>query len=349
MTAALVDAHAHLARGLCAAGLVPTDAVERGFLTAHRELWWRFDRALDEAALRASVRLAVADALLAGTTGAVDHHESPSCIEGSLDVVADACQELGLRAVLCYAVTERNGGRDEARRGLEESARFLASNDRRLVRGVLGVHASYTVSDETLREIGDVARDLDTVVHVAAAADSADVADARVRGFDGPLQRLLELGALPEGSVVAHAVGLGEREVRLANEHGLWLVQCPRSNARGRSGYPAALHLARRAALGTDGIGGDLVAEAAQLAADAPGREPDPEGCTARLDGGAAILAERFGGAARTPAAELAIGSLRVDGCEVVAAGRLVAADGDAIRAEAEVQAGRVLARMERG
>lgn len=346
MTTALVDGHAHLSRGLCSAGLVPTDAVDRGFLTAHRELWWRYDRALDEAALRASTRLAVTDALLAGTTGVVDHHESPSCIEGSLDVVADACQDLGMRAVVCYAVTERNGGRDEARRGMEENARFLASNDRRLVRGVLGVHASYTVSDETLREIGAIARDLETVVHVAVAEDSADVADARVRGYEGALQRLIALEALPRGSVVAHATALGDREVELANEHDLWLVQCPRSSARGRGGYPRAIHAARRVALGTGGVGGDLVEEVATLAALAPGREPDPDGCLARLAGGSAILAERFGGPGRTPAAEVGVGSIRVDGCEVVAAGRLATADEDAIRAEAERQAGRILARM---
>ncbi|MEM7166156.1 MAG: amidohydrolase, partial [Planctomycetota bacterium] len=75
------------------------------------------DRALDEETLRASARYYVADSLRQGTTALIDHHESPNFIEGSLDVLADACAELGIRAVLCYGATERNDGADEARRG----------------------------------------------------------------------------------------------------------------------------------------------------------------------------------------------------------------------------------------
>ena len=78
-------------------------------------------------------------------------------IEGSLDVLGDVCQELGMPALLCYGVTERNGGRDEARRGLGENRRFLEANDRPLVRGAVGVHAGFTVSDRTLREAGQLA------------------------------------------------------------------------------------------------------------------------------------------------------------------------------------------------
>ena len=134
--------------------------------------------AIDEASLRAAARLYVAEALLHGTTTLVDHHESPRLIEGSLDVLADACHELGARALLCYGATERNGGRDEASRGLTECRRFIETNSRPLVRGVVGLHASFTVSDETLREAAALCRELDSVVHVHLAEDRADVEDA---------------------------------------------------------------------------------------------------------------------------------------------------------------------------
>ena len=120
-------------------------------------MWWRLDRALDAESLRAAARDYVARALLAGTTTLVDHHESPNLIEGSLSILAEACDDLGVRAVLCYGATERNFGREEAQRGLAECRRVPASP---LVRGLVGLHASFTVSDETMREAGALAREL---------------------------------------------------------------------------------------------------------------------------------------------------------------------------------------------
>lgn len=342
----LVNAHTHLYSGLSALGMPSPAQPPKHFVEILKQVWWRLDRALDEDSLRAAARLAVADALLAGTTGLIDHHESPQMIEGSLDVIADVCQELGMRAVLCYGVTERNDGREEAQRGLEECARFFASNHRPLVRGVLGIHASFTVSDETLIAIGEVARDLETVVHVHMAEAQADVADARVRGYAGPLQRLIDNRALPPGSILAHGVHLTADEIALANGHGLWLVQNPRSNQHNGVGYPASIHLGDRVALGTDGFPADMLEEAAVLLANAREHEPDPETALERMDRGSDLFDERFDCGGHRPNAEVRVGTVRVDGCDVVRDGQLVTADYDAIRVEAEVQAGRLWARM---
>jgi hypothetical protein len=231
------------------------------FVQILERVWWRLDRALDARSLRASARLYVADALLCGTTALIDHHESPSFIDGSLDVLADACQELGMRALVCYGATERNGGRDEARRGLEECRRFIRSNTRPLVRGAVGLHASFTVSDDTIREAGDLCRELGAVLHVHLAEDKADVEDAKSRGYEGPLERLHTLGALVSGSILAHGVHLTEAQVRKAADWGCWIVQNPRSNRGNRVGYARALKVSARVALGTDGYPADMCAE----------------------------------------------------------------------------------------
>jgi len=157
-----VNAHTHLYSALSSLGMPPPRERPVNFTQILERIWWRLDRAIDESSLRASARLYVAEALLAGTTTLVDHHESPNFVAGSLDVLADACDELGIRAVLCYGSTERNGGRDEARHGLAECARFVRANRRPLVRGLVGLHASFTVSDETAREAGELARELFT-------------------------------------------------------------------------------------------------------------------------------------------------------------------------------------------
>src|SRR5512143_3781295 len=133
--AGFVNAHTHLYSGLAPLGMPKPQPPPANFLEILERVWWPLDRALDEATLRAAARYYVAEALLRRTTALVDHHESPNFIEGSLDVLADACQELGMRAVLCYGATERNGGRQEARRGLAECRRFIEANTRPLIRG----------------------------------------------------------------------------------------------------------------------------------------------------------------------------------------------------------------------
>jgi len=256
-----VNAHTHLYSGLAPLGMPLPEESPVGFLKILETVWWRLDRALDEASLRAAARLYVAEALLAGTTTLIDHHESPNYIEGSLDVLADVCQDLGMRALLCYGATERNGGRAEAREGLQECRRFLESNTRPLVQGAVGLHASFTVSDETIQEAAALCRELTTVLHVHLAEDVTDVHDAERRGFHGPLERLESLDALIPHSILAHGVHLDAAQVKRIEARDCWLIQNPRSNLNNRVGYPVALGTSRRVALGTDGYPADMTAE----------------------------------------------------------------------------------------
>ncbi|MFZ4478599.1 MAG: amidohydrolase family protein [Rhodoferax sp.] len=292
-----VNAHTHLYSGLVPFGMpAPAEAPEN-FVQILERVWWRLDRALDAASLRASAQWYVAEALRLGSVGLIDHHESPQLIEGSLDILADVCQAMGMPAVLCYGATERNGGREEAQRGLAECKRFIESNARPLVRGVVGLHASFTLSDQTVREAAALCRELNTVLHVHVAEDQADVADAQRRGWDGPLERLAQLGALPPGSILAHGVHLDESQVRQAEQLGCWLVQNPRSNRGNGVGYPAALRASAHVALGTDGFASDLAAEYAALLEDGPLHgDGDPQAAARRLQAGQTLLAERFGG-----------------------------------------------------
>lgn len=292
-----VNAHTHVYSGLAPFGMPQPAEPPLNFLEILERVWWRLDRALDERALRASARWYVADALLHGTTTLVDHHESPRFIEGSLDVLADACEELGMRALVCYGATERNGGREEARRGLAECARFIRENERTHVHGLVGLHASFTVSEETLEEAAALCADLDTATHVHVAEDLADVEDAHHRGADGPLGRMFAAGALPPGSILAHGVHLTRAQVRHADANRLWFVQNPRSNRGNRVGYPLALEASGHVALGTDGYTSDMREELAALHELAAQFEP----CTshralqARLEAGRELAAEHFG------------------------------------------------------
>lgn len=357
-----VNAHTHIYSALAPLGMPDPEPPPENFVQILERVWWRLDRALDEASLRASARLYAAESLLAGTTTLIDHHESPTFIIRSLDVLADACQEIGIRAVLCYGATERNGGREEARLGLAECRRFLRENDRPLVTGVVGLHASFTVSDETIREAAETCREMDTVLHVHLAEDGVDVEDARVRGYPGPLERLLHFGALPPGSILAHAVHCDADQVRRAADAGVWIVQNPRSNRGNRVGYPQALTASPRVAVGTDGYPARMDDEAEALEEQAREHGDDLDDLARRLDGGWKLAEERIG----YPLAPLHEGTVAdavaretdgaddgsgvrhvlVAGRRVVEDGRLLTADLEEIRAQAKEQAARLWKRL---
>lgn len=301
---AIVNAHTHVYSGLAPLGMPAPAVAPTCFVEILERVWWRLDRALDPEALAASAELYVAEAVALGAAGLVDHHESPNFIDGSLDVIADACQRVGMPAVVGYGATERNRGRDEARAGLAECARFVRANRRPLVKGVVALHASFTVSDDTIREAADLARELGTVLHVHVAEDKADVADARTRGYQGVIDRLTKLGAMVPGSIFAHGVHLTSDEVRACDAAGIWLVQNPRSNRGNRVGYPGTLWASNRVALGTDGWAAAMTDEKDALLDLAATHGDDPARVAARPGAGAALLAERFGGPVAPPDAE---------------------------------------------
>jgi len=363
-----VNAHTHLYSGLVPLDMPPPAEAPKNFVEILQRVWWRLDRALDEASLRAASRLYVAESLLAGTTALLDHHESPGFVDGSLDVLAAAAQTLGCRLVTCFGATDRNGGHLEGQLGLRECRRFIEGNQRPLVRGMVGLHASFTVSDQTVRAAGELASELSVPMHVHLAEDLADVADAKQRGFEGPLERLQSLGALPGGSIVAHGVHLSEAQVKAADEAGLWLVQNPRSNAGNRVGYARSLSASGRVALGTDGYPADMRAERAALLDESrsAGVSLDERAVWNRSTGGYRLLCERFVGERFGPELDVGLAAdlvvfeseqaakepgtpprhVVVAGQVVVQDGRLVHDDMEEIRAYAEVEAPRLWERM---
>lgn len=288
-----VCAHHHLysalARGMRFAPTPPAD-----FSQILRRVWWRLDRALDEASIRASALTAGLEALLAGTTTVVDHHASPNAIDGSLDIIADALGQLGLRSVLCYEVTDRDGPQ-RAQAGLAENRRFLATC-RRLARGMMGAHASFTLSDETLAACVDGARQAGVGIHIHVAEDAVDNRDSTARCGESAATRLRKAGAITDRSLLAHCVHVTESEIERIEELRATVVCNPRSNMNNSVGHSPFSLRTGRVALGTDGIGGNMFAESQSgffRATEATLQTP-PEWPLARLSAGAALAGLAF-------------------------------------------------------
>lgn len=236
-TPGLVCAHHHLYSAL-ARGMPPPPKVASDFHEILEQVWWRLDAALDLEMIRWSAMLGALEALESGTTAIVDHHESPNAIEGSLDVVAEACAEVGVRVLCAYGITDRHGA-DGARRGLAENERFVKAGGR----GYVGIHAAFTCTQESLDAAAGLARDLDTGVHIHVAEGIGDIeAPEKLAGLTG------------DDWLLAHCV-------HLPTDHDLsgTILHNPRSNLNNAVGYADPARFSNPVALGTDGIGANVI------------------------------------------------------------------------------------------
>jgi putative selenium metabolism protein SsnA len=288
-----VCAHHHLYSAL-SRGMPYRLEPPRNFLQILQRIWWRLDRALDEPAVRLSALVGGLDALHAGTTTVIDHHASPNFIDGSLDVIAGALAELGARSVLCYEVTDRDGPA-RAAAGVAENRRFLAK-PHRLARGMMGAHASFTLGDDTLAACAETAAAAGAGVHIHVAEDGADQQDAEAGYGMRVVERLGQAGMLGPDTLLAHCVHVTGQEIADITASGAAVAHNPRSNMNNRVGY-SPLAGGTRVALGTDGIGGDMVTESqvGYFRAVEAGAADDPGWPLRRLAEGARIAGRSFG------------------------------------------------------
>ena len=289
-----VCAHHHLYSAL-ARGMPYGLAPPANFLEILQRVWWRLDRALDEASVRASALVGGLEALRAGTTTVIDHHASPNFIDGSLDVIAAALAELGLRGVLCYEVSDRDGA-GPAAAGVAENRRFLRRREP-LSRGMVGAHASFTLSDETLAACVDAAERAGVGVHIHVAEDGTDQASALATHGTGVVERLAAAGVLTPAALLAHCVDVSEAQAAAIVAAGAAVAHNARSNMNNRVGYSPLAQAGPRVALGTDGIGGDMITESqlAHFRAVEACAATEPGWPLRRLAEGAALAGRCFG------------------------------------------------------
>lgn len=251
-----ICAHTHFygafSRGMAIPGSAP-DA----FPAILEKLWWPLDRVLSLEDIRYSTLACLVDAVRHGTTTLIDHHASPGAIHGSLDVIAQSVDEAGLRASLCYEVTDRNGAVG-AKAGIAENTRFIRSLDKGSSRlsALFGLHASLTLSEETLEACRKACPE-QVGFHIHAAEHVIDEYDSLEKSGMRVIDRLHRHGILRPKTIVAHAVHIDARETELLAKTGTWVSHQPRSNMNNAVGLPAVEGMLRagvRVCLGNDGF-----------------------------------------------------------------------------------------------
>ncbi len=246
-----------MARGMAIPGEPASNFVE-----ILERLWWKLDMALSEEDITLSAQIPLIECIRNGTTTVIDHHASPSMRDGSLDLIESAVRQAGIRASLCYEVSDRNapGG------GIKENERFIkkvGKGDGQIA-AMMGLHASFTLSDETLEKCVGIAKDADIGCHVHVAEDAADREDS-IKKYGMPtVKRLDKMCASGEKSLFVHCVHIDDSEMDIIAATKTAVVHNPESNMNNAVGVTRVLDLLKKhilVGLGTDGMSSDMLAQ----------------------------------------------------------------------------------------
>jgi len=259
----MINTHMHLYSTFARGMDLKTDQPPKNFVEILEKLWWRLDKVLNEEDIYCSAIYALLDCIKKGTTTIFDHHASSNLIDGSLDIITEAVRQTGIRANLSYEISDRDG-HEKALEGIRENQRFIKKAqqaDDKYLKGMIGLHASFTLNNETLSEVAALADELGVPFHIHVAEGKADFYESKTRGYKGVAYRLDRFHILRPGTLAIHGVHLKEEELEILKNNDSYLIHCPESNmgnAVGAAPIKVAIDKDVIVGLGTDGYTTDM-------------------------------------------------------------------------------------------
>jgi len=241
-----------LARGMNAPKKQP-----RNFYEILKYIWWTLDKCLDKDSIEASALVTAIACAKNGVTFAIDHHASPFAVDGSLEIIAKAFEKVGVSHLLCYEISDRDGY-DIAESGLTETENYLKK-----YQGLVGLHASFTISDSTLESAVSLSKKYNSGLHIHVAEDKYDQEYCVKNYNQRVVERLNEAGVLSfSKTILGHCLHLDENEKALIKNSNAWVVQNSESNLNNNVGYFNSRGLNDNIMLGTDGMHSDMLRSA---------------------------------------------------------------------------------------
>ena len=245
-------AYSALARGMPAPKKSPAN-----FQEILKYIWWNLDKALDKDMIEASALATAIASAKAGSTFVIDHHASPYCISGSLETIANAFEKVGVSHLLCYEISDRDG-QEKTEQGFAETDNYLSKKQ-----GLVGLHASFTVGDNSLKKAVDLMQKHKSGIHIHVAEDKSDQVDSLSKYGKRVIERLSEFGVLESSkTILAHCLHISENERSLIKDSKAFVVQNTESNLNNNVGYFKSDGLGNRIMLGTDGMHSDMIRSA---------------------------------------------------------------------------------------
>ena len=258
----MINAHHHLYSALAVGMPLPKNNPSN-FTEILNEVWWKMDLALDHDTSLACFESGMLDSLKAGTTTIIDHHCSPSFIEGSLSLLAETGDKFGLNTSIAFEISDRNG-KSKFEESLEENINTVRKfSNAPYIHPMVGLHASFTLSDSSLKKIRDDLNSLDSWgIHIHVSEDNADEEDAIKKGYRSVIERLQEFDLINENGLIIHGLHMRESDLEILGNKNVQLVHNPSSNANNRVGITPNQSLKiLKSGLGTDGMQGNMLRE----------------------------------------------------------------------------------------
>ena len=258
----LINTHGHIYSAFARGMSLKDSKVSKNFTQILENLWWRVDRALELPEIEYSAYTTYIDGIKNGVTTVFDHHASAGCVKDSLFTIAEVAETLGVRTSLCYEVSDRDGQRI-ADEGIRENADFIAYANRQtsdMIKGLFGLHASFTLSDATLDKCVTAANG--TGFHVHAAEGIDDLCDSLKKYGKRVVERLHDAAILGPQSIAVHCIHINALEMDILKDTDTVVVHNPESNMGNAVGCSAALHMMQKGilmGLGTDGYTTDML------------------------------------------------------------------------------------------
>lgn len=251
----LLNPHHHLYSRF-AVGIVPLGPTDK-LSNILKNLWWPLDRVLDEETIYYSALSAVLDSVKYGVTTIFDHHASSNYVRRSLDLIKKAFEEVGIKGGLSFEISDREG-ENVFQQQLEENLIFYQESvDSIYTTGMMGLHANFTLSNDSLRAIKD-AKPERMPIHIHCGEGKEDYDFCVYKGFKGPVHRLDQFGLLNGDSLLIHGVHLSEEDFRIINEKNPVVVSNPESNANNNVGMMNTEKI-KDYIIGTDGMSGNVI------------------------------------------------------------------------------------------
>lgn len=253
ITVPMINFHDHfysrLAKGL------PIKGSMENFKLILQNLWWKLDLALDAEMIRASAQMAALESIRNGVTYIFDHHSSPNSANGSLKIIADVLREFGLRGVLCFETTDRNGNQ-LSEKGISENINFFKNSTDKDLKAMLGLHASFTLNDNTLNKVSELIKELGLGIHIHLCEDKVDREESFAKYKNLPADRLIKYGLLNDKSILAHGIHLTDEDYDSIANSGSSIVYNLDSNFNNAVGLPEFLQVPLNIPIltGTDGM-----------------------------------------------------------------------------------------------
>ena len=258
----LINTHMHIYSSFARGMAVPGKPSEN-FMEILENLWWRLDKKLTLEDTKYSAYATYIDCIKNGVTTVFDHHASPFAIEGSLFTIKDVAKDLGIRTNLCYEVSDRDGLKT-IDQGIQENVNFIKfaqNDDSDMVKGMFGLHAAFTLSDETLEKCANEMANLDAGYHVHTAEGIDDVIINKEKYNKKVVQRLNDFNVLNDKTIAVHCIHIDSEEMELIKENKSFVVHNPESNMGNAVGCAPVVHLLNKGitvGLGTDGYTSDM-------------------------------------------------------------------------------------------